>query len=228
MKVLVLVSGGMDSVTVLHWAAREHELVGAISFDYGAKHNHRELPFAAQHAKELGIRHEIVALDFIDRLFNSSLLKSGGDVPTGEYGNDNMKSTVVPFRNAIMLSIACGFAESIGAEGLAIGAHGGDHVIYPDCRPEFMKAMGDAISFGTYANITLLCPFQDTTKGGIVKAGIELGLDYAQTYSCYKGGEIQCGECGTCRERWQACEEAGIQDPTIYLVSPGAATKESS
>jgi len=126
MKVVVLCSGGMDSVTALYWARREHEVLAAVSFNYGAKHNDREIPFAAEHAAQLRARHEIIALDFVNRLFASDLLKSGGEIPEGHYEAENMKQTVVPFRNAIMLSIACGFAESIGAEGLVIAAHGTD------------------------------------------------------------------------------------------------------
>ena len=125
MNVVVLCSGGMDSVVALHWARREHTVVAVASFDYGAKHNHQEIPFAAEHALSLGARHEVIRLDFVDRLFASHLLKSGGTIPEGHYEAENMKQTVVPFRNAIMLSIACGFAESVGAEGLVIAAHGG-------------------------------------------------------------------------------------------------------
>lgn len=136
------------------------------------------------------------------------------------YAAENMKSTVVPFRNAIMLSIATGFAESIGATGLAIGAHTGDHTIYPDCRPEFVNAMGDAMRLGTYAGIELLCPFVAATKGGIAAASVALGVDLGRTYSCYKGGELHCGTCGTCVERREALDEAKLTDPTVYVVKP--------
>jgi 7-cyano-7-deazaguanine synthase len=227
-KVVVLCSGGMDSVTVLHWASKEHEVMGAISFNYGSKHNAREIPFAAEHAAALGVKHEVVALDFIDRLFESDLLKSGGDVPDGHYAAENMKSTVVPFRNAIMLSVATGWAESIGASALAIGAHTGDHTIYPDCRPEFVKAMGDAMRVGTYAGIELLCPFVDVTKGGIAAAGAKLGVDLSRTWSCYKGGELHCGTCGTCVERREACDDAGIPDLTVYAVEPVVPAKPAA
>src|SRR5207253_7868360 len=137
--------------------------------------------------------HEVIALDFVNRLFASDLLQSGGAVPDGHYEAENMKSTVVPFRNAIMLSIACGFAESIGAAGLVIAAHGGDHAIYPDCREEFMRAMGEAMRTGTYAGVQLLRPFIAMNKGEIVRAGIGLGVDFARTWSCYKGGLVHCG-----------------------------------
>ncbi|MEN9633392.1 MAG: 7-cyano-7-deazaguanine synthase QueC [Verrucomicrobiota bacterium] len=217
MKVVVLCSGGMDSVTALHWAHREHEVVAAVSFDYGAKHNHREIPFAAHHAKLIATRHEVIALDFINRLFASDLLKSGGAIPEGHYEAQNMQQTVVPFRNAIMLAITCGFAESIGAHALVIAAHGGDHAIYPDCREDFMRAMGTTMRLGTYANIQLLRPFINLTKGAIVTTGSHLGIDFAQTWSCYKGEERHCGQCGTCVERREAFAQAATIDPTNYL-----------
>jgi len=220
MKVVVLCSGGMDSVTALYWARREHEVVAVASFNYGAKHNDRELPFAAEHAAKFGVRHEVIALDFVNRLFASDLLKSGGAVPEGHYAAANMKQTVVPFRNAIMLSIACGFAESVGADSLVIAAHGGDHAIYPDCREDFMRAMGDAMKLGTYAGIRLLQPFIALTKGQIAAEGGKLGVDFGRTWSCYKGGAIHCGKCGTCVERREAFMQAGLSDPTVYESTP--------
>jgi 7-cyano-7-deazaguanine synthase len=220
MKVVVLCSGGMDSVTALYWAAREHRVAAAASFDYGAKHNPREIPCAAAHAARLGLRHEVIALDFVDRLFASHLLRSGGAVPDGHYAAENMKQTVVPFRNAIMLSIACGFAESVGAEGLVIAAHTGDHTIYPDCREDFMQAMADAMRLGTYAGMQLLRPFIALTKAQIAAEGARLGVDFAQTWSCYKGGDVHCGTCGTCVERREAFADAGIPDPTVYAATP--------
>jgi 7-cyano-7-deazaguanine synthase len=216
MKVVVLCSGGMDSVVALHWAAREHSVVLAVSFDYGAKHNHRELPFAGEHAADLGVRHEIVPLDFIDRLFTSNLLKSGGEIPEGHYEAPNMKQTVVPFRNGIMLSVAGGLAESVEAEGLVIAAHGGDHAIYPDCREAFMKAMAEALALGTYAGVQLLRPFISMTKAQIATAGARLGVNFSRTWSCYKGGALHCGCCGTCIERREAFAHAEIPDPTVY------------
>ena len=216
MNVVVLCSGGMDSVTALHWARREHGVGAVASFDYGAKHNHREIPFAREHAAALGARHVVIALDFVERLFASDLLKSGGAIPDGHYEEKIMKRTVVPFRNAIMLSIACGFAESAGAEGLVIAAHGGDHAIYPDCREEFMRAMGEAMRLGTYAGVQLLRPFIAMTKGQIVAEGARLGVDFSRTWSCYKGGAIHCGTCGTCVERREAFMQAGVVDPTEY------------
>ena len=216
MNVVVLCSGGMDSVTALYWARQDHVVTAALSFDYGAKHNHREIPLAAEHTARLGVRHEIISLDFVRRLFASDLLQGGGEIPEGHYEAENMKQTVVPFRNAIMLSIACGFAESAGAEGLVIAAHGGDHAIYPDCREDFMRAMGDAMRLGTYAGVQLLRPFIALHKGQIAAAGGRLGVDFARTWSCYKGGAIHCGKCGTCVERREAFILAGLADPTVY------------
>jgi len=210
----------MDSVTALHWARREHDVTAVLSFDYGAKHNHREIPLAAAQAAALGLSHETIALDFVNRLFASDLLKSGGEIPEGHYAAENMKQTVVPFRNAIMLSVACGFAESAGAEGLVIAAHGGDHAIYPDCREDFMQAMGEAMRLGTYAGVKLLRPFIALSKAQIATEGVRLGVDFAQTWSCYKGGEIHCGKCGTCVERREAFLRAGLTDPTVYEATP--------
>jgi 7-cyano-7-deazaguanine synthase len=216
MKTLVLLSGGMDSVTALHWARSEHEVVGAVSFDYGAKHNHREIPLAAWHCGQCSIHHDVIELDFVNRFFASDLLKSGGEVPEGHYADENMKKTVVPFRNGIMLAIACGIAESRGAEGLVIAAHAGDHAIYPDCRESFMQSMANAMREGTYAKIELLRPFIHLDKTGIAKLGASLGVDYGKTWSCYKGGDLHCGKCGTCVERIEAFQLAGLDDPTIY------------
>jgi 7-cyano-7-deazaguanine synthase len=216
MNVVVLCSGGMDSVTALHWARREYDVRAAVSFNYGSKHNAREILFAAEHANRLEVRHEIIALDFVNELFASDLLRSGGEIPEGHYEAENMKRTVVPFRNAIMLSIACGYAESVGADGLVIAAHGGDHAIYPDCREEFMRAMGEAMRLGTYAEVKLLRPFIAMNKAAIAAEGARLGVDFSRTWSCYKGGAVHCGKCGTCVERREAFAQAGIPDPTVY------------
>ncbi|MEA3187459.1 MAG: 7-cyano-7-deazaguanine synthase [Chthoniobacter sp.] len=215
-NVVVLLSGGLDSVCALHEAARQHIVRAALSFDYGAKHNHREIPHAGHHCRKLGIAHGIIRLNFVAELFKSDLLKGGGAIPDGHYEEATMKATVVPFRNGIMLSVAAGFAESRGAKGLVIAAHAGDHAIYPDCREVFMQAMSDAMRLGTYAEIELLRPFIAMTKAQIVSRGAELGVDFARTWSCYKGGEFHCGACGTCVERREAFLLADIPDPTRY------------
>ncbi len=206
----------MDSVTALYHAAAEHEVTDALSFDYGSKHNHREIPFARHHAEKLGVRHTVIPLGFIGEHFASDLLQSGGDVPDGHYEEESMKRTVVPFRNGIILSIAAGLAESRGCEALMIAAHAGDHVIYPDCREPFMQAVSDAIRLGTYASVAVLRPFIHMTKAQIASRGAALGVDFAMTWSCYKGGPVHCGTCGTCVERKEAFALARLTDPTSY------------
>jgi 7-cyano-7-deazaguanine synthase len=220
MKSVVLLSGGMDSVTAFYEVMCEHEVVAALSFDYGSKHNAREIPFAKLHAQRAGVTHRTIDLTFMNECFASDLLKSGGDIPDGHYAEANMKRTVVPFRNGIMLAVACGFAESVEAEALAIAAHSGDHAIYPDCREPFMQGMASAMEEGTYARIRLMRPFIAMDKTAIARRGVELGIDFSETWSCYKGGEIHCGTCGTCVERREAFILAGIADPTAYLATP--------
>ena len=215
-KAVVLLSGGMDSVAVLYDTLQGSEVIATLSFHYGSKHNDREIAFAAWQSKKLGVPHLTIPLDFIGKHFASDLLASGGDIPKGHYEEESMKKTVVPFRNGIMLAIAAGFAESKEAQSLVIAAHAGDHAIYPDCREEFMVSMGDAIRLGTYATIELTRPFIHMTKAQIAKRGAELGVDFAQTWSCYVGGEVHCGECGTCVERREAFLLAGLDDPTVY------------
>ncbi len=211
---VIVVSGGMDSVTMLHEYRDEIGL--AITFDYGSTQNAREREYAVLHCKRLGIRHLVIPLEFMHKYFKSSLLGSADDIPEGDYDDANMKSTVVPFRNGIMLAIACGIAESNGLKRVMIANHGGDHAIYPDCRPEFVEAMSAAMRNGTYEHVEVYAPYTNLTKAEIARHGAALGLDYSETYSCYKGGEKHCGKCGTCRERRQALEEAGISDPTEY------------
>ena len=220
MKVCVLLSGGMDSVAVFYEVLRSHEVAACLSFDYGSKHNACEIPFASLHATRMGIPHHTVSLDFMNQLFKSDLLRSGGAIPDGHYAEQSMKQTVVPFRNGIMLAIAAGYAESIDAEAVVIAAHSGDHAIYPDCREPFMQAMGDAMGQGTYAKICLIRPFIHMDKAAIAKRGVELGINFAETWSCYKGGEIHCGTCGTCVERREAFLLAGLTDPTVYEQTP--------
>lgn len=215
-KVVVLLSGGMDSVTALYHARVEHDVLATLSFHYGSKHNDRELTFAAWHAQQIQVPHFTVPLDFVGKYFASDLLQSGGAIPKGHYEEETMKKTVVPFRNGIMLAIAAGFAESRDASGIVIAAHSGDHAIYPDCRENFMQAMSEAIHAGTYAEVEVIRPFIAMTKGEIARRGQELGVEFARTWSCYEGGVEHCGECGTCVERREAFQTAGFLDPTVY------------
>ncbi len=217
-RAIVLLSGGVDSVTALYDACERCRVVACLSFHYRSKHNDRELPFARYHSEQLGIDHRFVGLDFVGEHFKSALLKSGGDLPKSTYDIESMRSTVVPFRNAIMLSIATGLAASLGAHSVVIGAHAGDHAVYPDCRPEFMRAMAEAMQAGTYEKIDLQRPFIDFSKAQIVARGYELGVNFRQTWSCYEGGDVHCGVCGTCRERIAAFKSAGLGDPTEYAA----------
>ena len=211
---VIIVSGGMDSITLLY--DHKDEIALGISFDYGSNHNAREIPFAKMHCERLGIKHITINLDFMHQYFKSSLLDGADAIPEGHYADENMKSTVVPFRNGIMLSIAIGIAESNGLDQVFIANHGGDHTIYPDCRPEFINAIDSAANAGTYNNVYVVAPYTQITKSDIARRGKELGLDYTETWSCYKGGEKHCGKCGTCVERKEALRDAGIDDNTEY------------
>ena len=190
----------------------------AITFDYGSTQNGRERLCAITHCQRLGIRHIVVHLDFIHQYFKSALLESAEAIPDGNYDDENMKSTVVPFRNGIMLSIACGIAESNGLRRVLIANHAGDHSIYPDCTAPFIAAMSTAMQAGTYEHVEVFAPYTNISKADIARRGAALGLDYSETYSCYKGGEYHCGTCGTCTERRQALREAGVDDRTNYLI----------
>ena len=212
---LIVLSGGMDSVTLLY--EYQADIALALSFDYGSKHNARELPMAALHCQLLGIEHIIIPLGFMGQYFRSALLEGGGEIPKGAYDEENMAATVVPFRNGIMLSIAAGLAESRGLKHLYIANHFGDHAIYPDCRASFIRPMYEAIAAGTSLGVEVCAPYTDISKGEIARHGKALGLDYAETWSCYEGGSVQCGRCGTCLERREAMAEAGIEDPTPYI-----------
>lgn len=205
---LIVLSGGMDSTTLL-WD-RKDSIALALTFDYGSRHNAREIECARRNCEILGVEHIVIPLDFMGKYFKSSLLVGGEDIPEGHYTDENMKSTVVPFRNGIMLAIAAGLAESRGLKKVMLANHGGDHAIYPDCRPGFVDAMGKAIEEGTYDGIMIDAPYTNITKSDIARIGKRIGVDYNLTYSCYKGGERHCGKCGTCVERIEALRDAGI------------------
>ena len=211
---IIILSGGMDSVTMLYDYADRIAL--ALSFDYGSNHNRKELPLAAYHCRQLGIEHIIIPLEFIHRYFHSSLLSGAADIPEGRYDDENMRSTVVPFRNGIMLAIAAGMAEDRQLGRILMANHSGDHAIYPDGRPAFVSALGEAVREGTYNGVELFTPYTHWTKTDIARRGKELGIDYSKTWSCYKGGDKHCGKCGTCQERIEALRDAGITDTTEY------------
>lgn len=211
---LLVFSGGMDSTTMLYEFVQR--IAMAVSFDYGSNHNQREIACARLHCERLGVPHLVIPLGFMAQHFHSSLLEGADAVPDGDYNADNMRSTVVPFRNGIMLSVAAGLAETHGLAHVMLANHAGDHAIYPDCRPAFVEAMSNAIMAGTYEGITLLAPYTNLTKAQIAMRGKKFSIDYSETYSCYKGKEHHCGTCGTCIERREALREAGIIDKTVY------------
>lgn len=201
---LIIYSGGMDSTVLLNDYSQQIAL--AVSFDYGSKHNKKEIAYAHWNCKQLGIKHKIIDLSTAMADFNSSLIQKDLDVPEGHYEDKSMKSTVVPFRNGIMLSIAVGLAESYGLKKVYLASHAGDHAVYPDCRSEFTTAISLAAQLGTYEGVQILSPYNSITKRDIALHGKGLGVDFAETWSCYKGKEKHCGKCGTCVERIEALE----------------------
>jgi 7-cyano-7-deazaguanine synthase len=217
METIVICSGGLDSVSLAHKVAAEHTLRGLLSFDYGQRHL-KELDCAAACAGRLGVPHEVVDISGVGRALSGSALTDDVAVPDGHYAEETMKLTIVPNRNAIMLSIAFGMAAAEGADAVAAAVHGGDHFIYPDCRPGFVDAFQSMQrhALDGVADIALYTPFVDISKADIVTEGARHGTPFAETWSCYKGGEMHCGRCGTCVERREAFEIAGLPDPTPY------------
>jgi 7-cyano-7-deazaguanine synthase len=217
MRTLAIVSGGLDSVTLAYFLAKHEQLAGILSFDYGQRHK-KELRFSVSTAERLKVPHFLIDLSVIAKHLKGSALTDNIEVPEGHYAADNMKQTIVPNRNAIMMSIAFGIAPANGYEAVAMAIHSGDHFIYPDCRPEFaeiFERMEQKALEGIW-NIKLLTPFVTITKADIVRHAHNLGLPIVETWSCYKGGAIHCGRCGTCVERREAFAIAGIEDPTEY------------
>ena len=217
MKTLVVCSGGLDSVTLAHKVAVEQTLIHLVSFDYGQRHR-TELDYAHRCATRLGVTHDVVDITDIGRRLTGSALTDGEAVPEGHYAEDTMRLTVVPNRNAIMLTIAFGIAMARRADAVAAAMHGGDHFIYPDCRPSFVNAYAamQRTALDGFADIDFATPFLRWSKADIAREGARLGVPFAETWSCYKGGARHCGRCGTCVERHEAFHLAGIADPTDY------------
>jgi len=215
-KVVVIYSGGMDSFTVLHKAMQQGLTPYALTFDYGQRHI-KEIEVARQVCEELGVQHKVIDISAINQLIGgSSLTDSSIDVAQGHYQQENMKSTVVPNRNMILLSLAIGYAVSLGAEQVYYGAHSGDHEIYPDCRPIFVEKMNEVAAVANYEKVEIFSPYLNNNKSGILKDGIKMGLDYSKTWTCYNGREKACGMCGSCVERLEAFTANGIKDPIEY------------
>lgn len=216
MRTVAIFSGGMDSTVLLHELLHAGDEVLALSVDYGQRHR-VELAHAERIAAELGLEWRVADLSKIAPLLAGSSQTSGDvAVPHGHYAEESMKQTVVPNRNMILLAVAGGWAISRKADRVAYGAHAGDHVIYPDCRPEFAAAMNQALGLADWHKIELVCPFVKLTKAQIAARGAELGVDFSLTWSCYEGGDLHCGRCGTCFERREAFTLAGLPDPTEY------------
>lgn len=214
-KVVVIYSGGMDSYTVLHKAIQAGHEVYALSFNYGQRHV-RELECARQVCQELGINHKIVDISAINQILAGSSLTDNIEVPEGHYAADNMKSTVVPNRNMILLSLAVGYAVSLNAQAVYYGAHSGDHFIYPDCRPEFVQKMHDVCQIANYEPIDIISPYLHESKIEILRDGLAMGLDYSKTWTCYNGRAKACGKCGSCQERLEAFSLNQATDPLVY------------
>ncbi|WP_041736623.1 7-cyano-7-deazaguanine synthase QueC [Caldicellulosiruptor acetigenus] len=217
MRAVVVLSGGVDSTTLLYDVKSQGYEVFAISFLYGQKHS-KELEFAKKTCKLLSVPHKIVDISFFAELAPSALTTPDWNVPEGYYTDSTMKQTVVPNRNMVLLSISAAYAISLGAKKLFYGAHAGDHPIYPDCRKEFVEAMKNALYLADYIGLELEAPYVDMKKEDILRRGLELGVDYSLTWSCYKGGQKACGRCGTCTERIEAFKKVGMKDPIEYEI----------
>lgn len=220
MKTLLICSGGLDSITLAYKISKEHTLSGLLSFDYGQRHK-KELAYAKQASDDLGVPHYISDISGIGKLLSGSALTDDVEVPDGHYAEETMKITVVPNRNAIMLSIAYGIASAKGLDAVAAAFHGGDHFIYPDCRPEFVDAFAEMQNHALagMSDIALYTPFVHVTKADIVSEGAKIAVPFEKSWSCYKGGDIHCGRCGTCVERQEAFALARVSDPTEYRDS---------
>ncbi|MBD3640116.1 MAG: 7-cyano-7-deazaguanine synthase QueC [Marinobacter sp.] len=213
--VVVIYSGGMDSFTLLHLARARGYEVHALSFNYGQRHV-RELDCARQVCADLGIPHKEIDIRAMSGVMSGSSLTSDIEVPEGHYEEDSMKATVVPNRNMILLSLATGYAVTVGASAVWFGAHGGDHAIYPDCRPEFVEKMDAVCRVANYEPVGIEAPFIRMDKGEILAEGLKLGLDYGLTWTCYNGRDKACGRCGSCVERLEAFVANGVTDPLEY------------
>ena len=218
-KAVVIYSGGMDSFTILNKALKEGYELYALTFNYGQRHS-KEIEFAKDVCAELGINHRIIDITAINQVLHSSALTTSSsiDIPEGHYEAANMKSTVVPNRNMILLSLAIGYAVDIGASKVYYGAHSGDHAIYPDCRPDFVHAMNKVAKLANYEPVDIVTPYLNSSKTEILADGLSIGLDYGKTWTCYNGREKACGKCGSCIERLEAFAENNATDPLPYEI----------
>ena len=218
-KVVVIYSGGMDSFTVLNRALKDGKQVYALSFDYGQRHV-KELACAAKVCQELNVPHKVVDISAINQLLAGSSLTDDIEIPEGHYEEESMKSTVVPNRNMILLSLAVGYAVSVEASQVYYGAHSGDHAIYPDCRPEFVLKMNDVCKIANYDAVEIFSPYLEVSKTAILTDGLAMGLDYSNTWTCYNGREHACGKCGACVERLEAFRDNNAHRPIDLRITP--------
>ncbi len=216
---LVLLSGGMDSATALAQSARHADKVIALSINYGQRHA-VELKHASLIAAHYGADHEVLDLSGWGRLLTGSALTDPNvAVPHGHYAEESMRATIVPNRNATMLMAAVGVAEALGCRFVITAVHAGDHAVYPDCRPEFIESASRTALLGTDGKVEIVAPFIYVSKTKIAGIGSVLGVPYGLTWSCYEGGDLHCGKCGTCTERKEAFADSGVLDPTAYAAA---------
>ena len=214
--VVIILSGGMDSVVLLYSLKKEGLDVHAVTVDYGQRHV-KEIDAARLITLDLRVPHYVIDLSRNDGMFKGSSQTDGEvEVPHGHYTEESMKKTVVPNRNMIMLSMALGYAISIGAEKVYYGAHAGDYAIYPDCRPQFVDALNRAAKICHFYPLEIIAPFDLWTKAQICEEGGNMNVPFGRTWSCYEGQELHCGKCGTCVERKEAFNLSGVFDPTEY------------
>lgn len=213
-KAVVIFSGGIDSTVLVYDVKGLGYEACPITFYYGQKHA-KELEMAHKTCERLGLKYKLVDVESLGKIAPSALTREE-EIPKAQYDEESMKQTVVPNRNMVFLSLATAYAIGIGASWVFFGAHGGDHALYPDCRPTFVKAMEQAISLCDYSIVSLKTPYLYYTKADILRLGVELEVDYSLTWSCYEGGKLACGKCGTCRERLEAFREVNLEDPIEY------------
>lgn len=216
-RTVVIYSGGLDSTTLLYHLRKAGHELAALAVNYGQRHG-RELTRAESICGQINVRLTTLDLAGLTSVFgHNSLSDTNLAVPEGSYEPDSMKQTTVPNRNMILLSIATGWAIANDFQTVAFGAHSGEYTPYPDCRPEFAEAMDQATQLCDWQPVRILAPFVNWTKSDIVRRGAELDVPFSETWSCYVGGSTHCGRCGTCLDRRQAFEQAGVADPTTYL-----------
>lgn len=229
MKIALILSGGMDS-SVLFWKLLSKNQVNEIhclTFDYGQRHK-KEIDsavlvvkaariFIGKKGYPINVYHSVIPIArFNEIAVGSSQTDKSVEVPEGHYEEENMKKTVVPNRNMVMLSIAASYCFARKLSILFYGAHAGDHAIYPDCRPSFVEAMNETFKLADWEELKLAAPFIEYDKGDIAKLGVELGTPFNLTWTCYKGLERPCGKCGACQERAEAFKKAGAIDPLVF------------